>query len=158
MGFHSNNGKCDGCQTIFNKYPRFISDLESWFKYIQASNPDAHISDAGRGRVMQEEYFSMVPQRSKAHYGQSPHNYNAAIDIFQNKSDQVIPNHFNTYYDRNWFLQVVNKNLTPELRWLGDEDEWQKHLNKESNFFELPHVEIKSWRLLRDQKIIKLVE
>ncbi len=138
---HENSGDCPKCNEIFNAYSGFHWGLRDWFKQLQAYFPEAHISDAGRGSKRQEEYFKIG--RSKCHYKESAHNYNAAIDIFG------ITDH-RSVYSREWFEQVVEFNYDKDLfKWYGEEG---------SRFKELPHMEVKNWReLVKDGKL-KLVE
>jgi hypothetical protein len=140
---HLNNGNCQKCEEIFNRYPGFNIELKEWFKAIQAVNKDAHISQAGRGKEEQELYFKKGS--SKAKYGQSSHNYNAAIDLFQLTITGA-------EWKKPWFEKVVEPAIVAsngKFKWYG---------LKGSPFFELPHVEVSNWKeLLKDGKI-KLVE
>jgi hypothetical protein len=115
--------------------------LRSWFESLQANYPSAHISCAGRGEKEQEEAYDN--RRSRAHYGQSAHNYNAALDLFEMSGDKE------NIYERKWFNSVVAPNLHPTLNWYGSPG---------SSFFELPHVEVKAWKSLVKNKDLKLVE
>lgn len=143
---HVNNGSCPKCEEIFNKYPGFHSGLKQWFKEIQTKNPEAHISAAGRGKAEQEEYFQKGT--SKAHYGQSSHNFNAAIDIFKLHLTGI-------EWPKDWFTSVVEKaldthNNNPEsqfkIKWYG---------KKGSPFFELPHCEIDGWKNITELKLVE---
>lgn len=138
---HENNGKCLKCQEIMNRYPGFSPTLREWFEKLQAANPDAHTSCAGRGKADQEA--ALKGGFSKASYGKSSHNWNAALDIFQLTSDGKAA------WPKAWFQKVVAPALTSELNWYGAPG---------SSFYELPHVEILVWRALRDAKALKLVE
>ena len=138
---HENNGNCAKCDQIFGKYPSFCKPLKLWFKNLQAKHPEAHISCAGRGKAEQEDAANHG--LSKAHYGQSAHNYNAAIDIFELQGDKE------NIYERRWFNNVVAPNIPDFLDWYGKPG---------SVFFELPHVEIKDWKSLAQKKVLKLVE
>lgn len=125
---HTNNGNCPKCLEIFSKYPKFHAGIKAWFFALQKKHPDAHISCAGRGKIDQEVAFQRGA--SKAHYGQSSHNYNAAIDIFQLKDNAAV-------WDKTWFNDTVAKELIPELKWYGAPG---------AKFYELPHVELSNWR------------
>lgn len=130
---HQNNGKCPKCAQIFDKYPGVNSDLRSWFENVQDSHPTAHISCAGRGKADQEAVFA--EGKSKARWGQSAHNWNCAIDIFHmkmNHDGSVV-----ALYDRPWYIEIIEPNLEPFLKWYGTPG---------SSFYELPHVEIADWR------------
>lgn len=135
---HTNNGNCLKCDLLFEAYAGFHTGLQAWFKNIQASVPDAHISEAGRGRLKQESYFEQGATR--AHYGYSAHNYNCALDIF------CMEEAWMTSYNKNWFDSVVgaaveNHNNTPKseflINWYG---------RKGATFYELPHCEVKGWK------------
>lgn len=104
---------------------------------MQKAYPDAHISCAGRGRAAQEAAF--MNKRSKARFGQSAHNYNAAIDVFCNGKE---------LYPVDWFEQVVGANIDDRFKWYG---------KKGSPYYELPHVEISDWKILVKERVLKLV-
>ena len=134
---HINNGDCLKCNELFDLYPDFHEGLRGWFKGLQERNKDAHISCAGRNKVDQEAAFKSGT--SRAHFGQSAHNYNAAVDIF--RLDKIL-------YDPAWFKVVVKPNLTDDLVWFGE---------TKSKFYELAHVEVRDWRHLVAIKELKLV-
>ena len=137
---HANNGSCPKCQELFDKYPDFNHDLREWFEDFQGKHPSAHISCAGRGRIEQESDFHRGA--SKAHFGQSAHNYGCAIDLFVMQSGLDL-------YDKNWFETVLAPNLEPWLEWYGAPGE---------SFKELPHVEVRSWKSMVDDHLVLLVE
>jgi hypothetical protein len=141
MSLHNNDGDCQYCNKIFDRYPNFYVPLRKWFKDFQKLHPEAHISCAGRGRQDQEEAF--IRKASRAHYGQSSHNVNAAIDIFELQGNPK------DIYERSWFDKVLAPALLPELVWYGAPN---------APFKELPHVEVRSWKELRMRGILKLVE
>lgn len=140
---HRNNGDCEKCDSIFAKYGGFHRGLRDWFKYVQSMHIDAHIYEAGRGRMTQESYKKTG--RSRAGWGESAHNFNAAIDIFRQIGHSAD-------FSKKWFNEVVGKNIEDhnrhsdfKLKWYGE---------KGSSFFELPHVEVSDWKLLN----LRLVE
>ena len=137
---HVNNGKCPKCQEIFNTYEGFNTDLRAWFESLQDSHPSAHISCAGRGKAKQEE--AVAKGASRAHYGESAHNFNCAIDLFVMQVGVDL-------YDRKWFMEIIEPNLEPFLNWYG---------KKGAKFYELPHIEVLDWRDLVKQGLAKLVE
>lgn len=134
---HENSGNCIKCDEIFNKYPGFHPGLKFWFQRLQQNNKDAHISCAGRGEIEQEACFNRGT--SRAHYGQSAHNYNLAIDIFQLQDAIAV-------WNAGWFNKVVKPTLLPSLEWYGMPG---------SRFYELPHVEIKGWKDMKDKKLVE---
>lgn len=136
---HINDGNCQKCEEIFNKYPDFNLQLKAWFKGIQSKYPEAHISCAGRG--FDEQEVDYTRHSSNAHYGQSAHNYNCAIDIFR-----LLNGAYNL--DKLWFQEVVGINLPDCFKWYGDPH----------GYYELPHVEIYKWKEMRDRKQVRLVE
>lgn len=140
MIHHLNNGVCPKCNDIFEKYPDFNMHLRYWFTKLQSIHPEAHISCAGRGRIDQEQ--ALKDKRSKANWLESAHNYNCAIDIF------VIAQNLHIY-DIGWFNEVIAPNITDQLEWYGA---------PHASFKELPHVEIKNWKELRDSGLIGPVE
>ena len=135
---HTNDGDCEKCNQIFNTYPGINTDLFSWFKVFQARFPEAHISCAGRGRIAQEECFQRGA--SKAHFGQSAHNYNCAIDLFVNKPENIYP--------KDWFLDILKPEIPEFIQWGFN---WV-------TFPEMPHLEIKDWKHLVSIGEAKLVE
>jgi hypothetical protein len=138
---HKNNGRCEHCAKIFDRYPGFHSGLRRWFEEFQAQHSEAHISCAGRGQLDQEA--QVVRGTSRAHFGKSSHNWNAAIDIFE------LQGNIANIYERDWFDRVVAPEIPQWLTWYG---------RKGSPFFELPHVEVKAWRALAQDGELKLVE
>lgn len=141
MSLHKNDGDCEYCTKVMDRYPGFDEYLRSWFKGLQAKFPEAHTSCAGRGRMDQEAAF--IRRASKAHFGQSAHNFNMAMDIF--KAAQSVEE----MYDARWFETVVEPLLTSTLEWYG---------RPHSPFFELPHIEVSGWKALKDAGKISAVE
>lgn len=138
MSFHQNNGNCPGCAKIMSRYPGFYLNLGSWFRLFQARYKEAHISCAGRGQQDQEALFMRGVTRAK--WGHSAHNYNCAIDIFVNGP---------TLYPVEWFKQILKPELPNWVTWYGESG---------SEFYELPHVEIRGWKELARQGQVTLVE
>lgn len=134
-------GVCDGCEAIFSRYDGFNTELRLWFYSVRGSFPDAHISDAGRGHVLQEVYFQRGA--SDAHYTQSAHNWNAAIDMWQNVNGVYTLN-------RQWFLDVFAKcPIDDKFEWYGANG---------ARFHEVPHVQVLNWRDLAQKGYLQLVE
>jgi hypothetical protein len=130
---------CPGCLAQFNKYPGFYQPLQNWFFSIRKNNMNFHVACAGRGKIDQESAFARGA--SNAHYGQSSHNCNAAIDTFFQIDGQY-------RLDENLFDQVV-QNLDQSVEWYGKPDAVYK---------ERPHFEWSIWRDLLSRGILKLVE
>lgn len=137
---HLSNGRCLKCHDIFDRYPSFNLDLLDWFQNIQSKHPDAHVSCAGRGAVDQDAAFQRGASRAK--FGQSSHNYNAAIDVFQLEMGRAI-------WHQEWFDRVIGGNLTSGIKWYGAVG---------SEFFELPHCELREWKKWAEEGLLKLVE
>ena len=137
---HVNNGNCLKCREIMDLYSDMNKDIREWFQHFQSIQPSAHISCAGRGKAAQEDAFQKGA--SRAHYGQSSHNYNCAVDIFVMQSGIDL-------YDQKWFHTILEPNLEPFLKWYGAKD---------AVFKELPHVEIADWKDLVARGVAKLVE
>lgn len=140
MKHENETGKCSKCRQIIEKYPGFYAPLSGWFYLIQEQYHDCHVSEAGRGRIMQDVYFQRGASRAK--YGQSSHNWNIGLDLFRLVDDKAV-------YEVKWFNKVVGANLTPNIIWYG---------RKGAAFFELGHTEWKSWHGLADLGELKLVE
>lgn len=143
---HINNANCPKCEQIFNKYPGFHEGLKSWFKAIQKNNPEAHISCAGRGKADQEQFFKQGS--SKAHYGQSAHSWNLALDIFKLSGNGA-------EWPKDWFSLVIGsavdkQNSDPlavfKIEWYGKPG---------SPFFELPHCQVAGWQNLSMKKLVE---
>lgn len=131
-------------------YLGFYQPLKDWFLKTQAKVKDCHISQAGRGKADQEADFTAG--KSKAHYGQSSHNYNAAVDIFQLTADGKAA------WPELWFRDkigtaVYSNNCDPEkkinINWYGKSG---------AKFRELPHCEVDNWTFLVRSEELKLVE
>ncbi len=137
MAKHENKLNCLKCTELLIKYNGCHQTIYNFVHTLRSSDNTAHISCGPRGRVDQEIYFQRGATR--AHYGQSAHNYGAAVDIF--RIDEL----GKLSYDKAWFNQVVgtevrlhNDHSTKEpLTWYG---------KKGSKFYELPHVELTNWK------------
>ena len=136
---HENDGACAKCQEIFDKYHGFYMPLREWFELMQLKYPEFHCAEAGRGKVAQTAFF--VSGRSRAEYGKSAHNANAAIDTF------FMVNGLYTL-DQNRYDEVV-KSLPDFIRWYGAPG---------SPFYERPHFEVLNWKSLLKQGDLELVE
>lgn len=128
------------CLKIINRYPGFSENLKSWFFEFQKDHPEAHVSCAGRGQMDQEA--ACARGASRAHWGESAHNYSAALDVFV-----IIPGE-KSIYPRDWFTNVLMPNIPNWLEWYGQPG---------APFFELPHIEIRGWRQLISMGTLKLV-
>lgn len=139
MTKHENNGECERCLELLNVYPGFDLDLLGWFKMVQAKFFNFHISEGGRGRVEQESDFQRGA--SKAHFGESAHNYNCAFDTFFLVNGQ---------YSLDEKLYAALQAEIPEfVNWYG---------SKGAVFYERPHFEKRNWKDLRIAGLIALVE
>lgn len=137
---HTNSGNCFSCAQLFLKYPGFHQPLKDWFELLQSKHPEAHISCAGRGA--EDQNALLFRGATKAHFGQSAHNWNAAIDLFQLKDG--------TYnLDKDWFEAVIVPALTSDLCWYGRPD---------APYPERPHIEIASWNEMAKNGILKIVD
>lgn len=89
-----------------------------------------------------EQEALFLRKATRAHYGESAHNFNAALDVFfmtDGKYD----------LDRVKFEFIIAPNLTQDLVWYG---------SPASKFYERPHIEIKGWMDLAKAGLIHLVE
>lgn len=107
---------------------------------VQTLVNDAHISECGRGRDKQALYLKTGASRAK--YGQSAHNWNAAIDIFQMVDGRAV-------YKRSWYEKKIVKRMELWINWYGEPG---------SKFPELPHFEVYNWRELAKLGELELVE
>lgn len=150
MSKHLNNGNCDKCDSIFDTYPDFHAGLRAWFKAFQKQSPDAHISEAGRGPAKQEEAFKAGT--SKAHYGESSHNYNAAFDVFRltvQNGASWDPTWFRNIYQSAVIAHNTNTQTDFKINWYG---------SPMAKFKELPHSEVDNYKELIKQGTLHLVE
>lgn len=136
---HDNSGACGHCKEIMNKYPGLDEDLRQWFAETQRQFTNFHIAEAGRGREAQEDDFNHG--RSRAHYGESAHNWNSAIDCFF-----IVDGVYSL--DESLF-KIVTANLPSFIEWYGSAN---------AKFYERPHFEKKNWKELADQGLLWLVE
>lgn len=144
---HENNGACRKCLEIIFKYPDPYEPLIEWFVETQKQLPEMHCSEAGREECRQTRLFEAKPQRTKAKWKESAHNWGAALDLFVLQYDErgkVLP-----IYDEAWFRTKFVKFLEPWLEWYG---------RVGAKFYELPHVEVKDWERLAQSGDLKLVQ
>jgi hypothetical protein len=123
-----------------NTYPNFYRPLRSWFVFFQAAHPEFHASEAGRGQEKQEKEFS--EKDTLAHWLESAHNYNAALDLF------IVVNG-RSLYDKEWFNKILAPAIPKTLEWYG---------RPGCTFREFPHVQVKDWKQLRDSGLLVPVE
>lgn len=140
MTHHQNSGVCPRCQEIFDVFPNFNQSLRDWFLSFQLAHPEFHISCAGRGRVDQEALFARGA--SLAHYGQSAHNWNCAIDTFIELAGLDL-------YDLDHYQNVLAPEVADFLNWYG---------TPHHPFYELPHIELQNWTELKAEEQLELVE
>lgn len=136
---HTNDGACAKCEEIFNKYPGFYQPLKDWFLEKQKQCNFVHISCAGRGKLDQEYCFNTGA--SKAHYGESSHNANCAIDLFF-----LVEGKYNLDKDR---FEEIMQDLPETLLWFGRDG---------APYYELPHLEIVGWFDMFKAGLLKLVQ
>lgn len=93
-----------------------------------------------RNKADQEAAF--VGGKSKAHFGQSPHNYipSVAVDVVPYPIDWNNLKRFDELHD---VMMQAAKELGVPLRWGGDWDGNPSTLNKLND---LPHFELNPWR------------
>jgi hypothetical protein len=138
---HLNSGSCPKCMMIMNRYSGTTLELRHWFESFQSRHPEAHVSCAARDEIEQEELFRR--KASRAHFGQSAHNFGAALDIFEMSGNN------NDIYERYWFLDVLKPELPEWIIWYGEAG---------AEFPELPHIELRGWRDMVASGQLKLVK
>lgn len=134
---HENNGACLKCLEILDRNGGTETNLKNWFLFQQKLMPDFHVSCAVRGKFDQEMAFQK--KASRAHFGQSAHNYSPAlaIDTFFLSMDKAL-------WPKDRYVELCGErgNLLPDsIDWLGAIG---------SPFPELPHFEVVGWRGLVD--------
>lgn len=138
MFMHANNGKCQKCREIIDRYPGFYPPMRKWFSDLQSAMPDVHVSCAGRGQLDQEACF--IRGASNAHWTKSAHNWNCALDLWaniKNKDGKVTPKEM---YNLGTFKEI-ELSVPDWIDWYG---------KKGSNYLEFPHYEVKDWQSLKD--------
>lgn len=131
MSKHVNIGTCPKCLEIRDTFPGFHVGLWDWFTKFQKNHPDAHISCAGRGKAEQEADFTNGV--SHAHFGQSAHNYNAALDLFR------ITLAGGASFDNVWYRDTMAPGAKAAgFVWGGDFH----------TLHDFPHIEVKDWAKL----------
>lgn len=137
---HQNKADCDRCLDILLKYHGIYPQLKSWFIVMRAKYPVLHCSEAGRG--MKRQLLMFQEKKSRARFGESAHNWNAAIDTFIMAPGLDL-------YDKDWY----EKHFAPEVpdwaNWYGAPG---------SKFYERPHIEVRDWKMLAATGVLKLVE
>ncbi len=139
---HVNEENCPRCEEVLAKFPGLDPDLEQWFRNLRQAHPNCHTSCAGRGQVDQENCYSAGT--SKAHWTQSAHNYNQALDLFQLTSEGKAK------WDPMWYRDVLGDD--PEI---GTSLVWGANW---TTFKEYPHVETADWKDKAKSGFVKLVE
>jgi peptidoglycan LD-endopeptidase CwlK len=102
---------------------------------------DFKILDSTRGRLAQEMAFKKG--HSKAHFGQSAHNYVPAIamDLFPAPYDW---NNEKAFIELSKVIMPIAKRLGIPIRWGGD---WHMDGNKtKTDSWDKPHYELHPWR------------
>lgn len=139
MSKHKNSGACAKCHEIMYRFGGLYPELGNWFVTLQRNVPTAHISEAGRGEDMQNALF--LKKATRARWGHSAHNFNAALDIFELDTPGDL-------YNKQWYEENLKPHLASWLEWYGEPG---------SSFYELPHVEIRGWKELVQKGLLKLV-
>lgn len=134
------DGPCPKCEEIFNKFPDKNMELYNWFNQLRLKVKTAHIAYAGRGKEEQNYFYEK--KTSKAKWGESPHNYNLAIDIFELTQTGA-------RFDVSWY----QSSIIPEAIKAGFDcgGLWK-------SFKDWPHIEIKNWKQVVKDGKAKLVE
>lgn len=138
---HTNNGTCDKCKSIFGQWPDFNTELKDWFFVLQVKLPTCHIAYAGRGKAEQDEFFKKGT--SKARWGESPHNFGLAIDVFELTVSGA-------RWDKAWYKDQINPEVK-KTNWLEHGLDWAK-------FPDAPHIQRADWKERVANKTAKLVE
>ena len=138
---HQNSGNCAECVSIFNKYPGPNITLFGWFFDVQSKIPEFHASCVGRGQIDQEACFARGATR--AHWTQSSHNFNCAVDTWFLIDGQ--------YHLEEIYFKKIIPFIIDDIAWYGD-----PHSN--GGFYERPHYEMKNWHSLVVNGLARLVE
>ena len=131
MAKHENNGKCEKCNLMI--YEGLLhGTLSYWFKALQETYPDVHLAHTYRGKEEQNKYFR--EGKSKAKFGQSPHNYIPclAMDIFF-----LVNGKYNADLKR---LKQIASEMPDGLTWGGSF----------KGFVDGVHFEKTNWKIIAD--------
>lgn len=107
---------------------------------MRGKYPELHCSEAGRGMERQTQLFR--EKKSRAVYGASAHNWNAALDTFI-----MLPG--KDLYDREWYETKFAPEVPDWANWYGAPG---------SKFYERPHIEVRDWKMLAASGVLRLVE
>lgn len=130
MAKHTNSPICGACE---EKLKGVDSRLVSFVEQLRGIYPDAHVCWGVRGEAEQELFKKQGT--SKASFGQSPHNYGLAVDIFRLTLSNSAS--FDPVWYRTKLAPVVAAN--PDLVWGGTF----------KSLVDLPHVELANWKTLK---------
>jgi peptidoglycan L-alanyl-D-glutamate endopeptidase CwlK len=130
MAKHQTSTKCPKCQEIIYKH-LLNPILRQWFEDLQEQLPDLHIAYTYRDKDEQNKFFR--EGKSKAKFGQSPHNYlpALAIDVFF-----LVNGKYSLDVAR---LANIADSAPPGITWGG---KWK--------FKDCPHFEVTNWKTLAD--------
>lgn len=139
---HFNDGNCKKCRDIVYRYPGFHLELANWFFSVQSQVPSIHCSCAGRDEQDQEMVF--LRGASKARWGQSAHNYNAALDLFFIVDNEPV-------WDPEKSEWLFKRLIGPKIpNWV----QWGYNFR---TFRELAHFEVLQWKYLVEQGKLTLI-
>lgn len=130
MAKHVNSSKCVKCQEMLYNSTQ-DGYLRLWFEQLQEENNDIHIAYGYRNKKEQDQFFR--DGKSKAKYGQSPHNYVPcmALDIFFLTQDGKYSLDVNR-------LKAIANDLPSRITWGGNFH----------GLVDMPHFEITAWKSL----------
>jgi len=111
-------------------------DLQRIFRSLLARNVDHTVICGERGREAQEQAYKTG--HSRAHFGQSPHNFAPAmaVDVAPYLTGMGIP------WEDKWVFHAFAKIVLEEAERMGIELQW----GGEFPSFDGPHFELKGWK------------
>lgn len=129
---NSKEQRCEKCLEILNFNCGTDEALKSWFIIMQAKNPELHVSCSGRGEDEQNKAFE--EGKSKAKWGESPHNYSPslAIDVFRIDSEGK------PSWDSDWIKDTLIYEMPGNIEWGGNF----------KTFKDAPHFQRVQWKKL----------
>lgn len=131
---HVNSPLCPSCE---EKLKTAHPTLMSFAKTFRTANLDAHVSCSTRSKEDQEAAFAKGT--SKAHYGQSAHDFTPALALDWFRLTQAN----GASFDSVWFKdKLAPAARTAGLVWGGDF----------RSIHDLPHVELSNWKALVGKK------
>jgi hypothetical protein len=110
---------------------------------MQLSDPEIHLSTFGRGAFDQRDCYKKGS--SAAQFGESPHNYNAAVDVWFLVNGVYVA-------DEKLYKEKLSGKIPDHLQWPIS------YFRNGKVTIDWPHVQARDWKELVSKGILKLVD